>query len=425
MRKPRLPLLQASMLLSTAMLLTTAPVFAGDDDAALSLADKTQDKTEQASNWRTYVEAAAIEARPAAPGPQIHGNRLSFDVRFDDSFAPGWRVVLADHLDSTRVDGPPGNQEINTLKEAYLSWHVQPNLIADLGRINVRNGVGVGYNPTDYFRTNAVRSIISIDPASLRENRLGSVMFRAQTLWDSGSLTALYSPEIAKEPSTSGLGLDLGATNQSARWQVALSEKFSDKLNPQWLLSGGAGQSPQLGMNLSALANDSTVVYFEWSGGRSAPLATQAAMVAGNEAFRSRAATGLTYTTPNNISISAEYEYNGAGLDRSDWDALQTGSPLIYGRYRGYVANVQDLPTNRGVFTYLMWQDAIIKHLDISALLRYDLVDHSRLQWVETRYHWPKVDVALQWQTDTGRQSTDYGALPDRRLWQAVTRFYF
>jgi hypothetical protein len=419
MHRSKLPWLAATMLL------TAAPAFAGDDDAALSLADKTLDKAEQASNLHAYLEAAALEARPSTPGASFHGNRLTFDVKFDDTLASGWRAVFSDHLDSTRVDGPPGNQEINTLKEAYVSWHVQPNLIADLGRINVRNGVGVGYNPTDYFRADAVRSIISIDPASLRENRLGSVMFRAQTLWDSGSLTALYSPELAKEPSTSGLGLDLGATNQSARWQVAASEKFSDRINPQLLLSGGAGQSPQLGLNLSALANDSTVVYFEWSGGRSAPLTSQAAMVAGHDAFRSRAATGLTYTTPNNISISAEYEYNGAGLDRPGWDALQAGSPLVYARYRGYVANVQDLPTTRGVFIFAMWQDAMIKHLDLSALIRYDLIDHSRLQWAEARYHWSRIDVALQWQQEAGGQTTDFGALPDRRLWQAVTRFYF
>lgn len=414
------------LLLALTLPAATAQAIAGDDDtAALSLADKTVATAAQTSDWHMYVEGADIEGRPTGPGLAVQGTRLSVDAKFDDSFAAGWRAVFADHVDFTRLDGPPGNQDINTLKEAYLSWHAQPDLIADLGRINVRNGVGVGYNPTDYFRADAVREIISIDPASLRENRLGSVMLRGQTLWDSGSLTALYSPELVSQPTTDGFSPDLGATNQRDRWQLVLSEKLSASINPQWLLSGGAGQSPQLGMNLTALPNDSTVAYFEWSGGRSSPLLTQALMSTGNEAFRSRVATGLTYTTTNNISLTAEYEYNGAGLDQASWNSLQHGSPLIYGLYREFAANIQDLPTQRGIFFYAFWQDAMIKHLDISAMLREDTVDHSRLQWLETRYHWTSVDVAVQWQLDNGRQTSDYGALPDRRLWQVVARLYF
>jgi hypothetical protein len=413
-------------LLASLLLTATSPALAGDDDtAALSLADKTSATAAQTSNWHMYVEAAASGARAEGTGQTISGERLSFDAKFDDAFAPGWRAVFADHIDFTRLDGPPGDQNINTLKEAYLSWHAQPDLIADLGRINVRNGVGVGYNPTDYFRADAVRSIISIDPSSLRENRLGSVMLRGQTLWDSGSLTALYSPELVSQPTTNGFSPDFGATNQHARWQLALSEKLSDTINPQWLLSGSAGQSPQLGMNLTALANDATVVYFEWSGGRSAPLASQAFMIPGNEAFRSRIATGLTYTTASNISFTAEYEYNGAGMNASDWNSLQHGPLPFYGAYRLFVANVQDLPTTRNLFFFSVWQDAMIKHLDLTALARYDVIDHSRLQWLEARYHWPSVDVALQWQFDNGHQTSDYGALPDQRLWQLVARFYF
>jgi hypothetical protein len=178
-------------------------------------------------------------------------------------------------------------------------------------------------------------------------------------------------------------------------------------------------------MNMTALANDSTVAFFEWSGGRSSPLLSQALMTPGNEAFRSHLTTGLTYTTPNNISISAEFEYNGGGLNPSAWNSLQRGPIPVYILYREYVGNVLDLPTTRNVFSYAFWQDALVKHLDLTALVRYDTVDHSRLQWLEARYHWPSFDVALQWQLDIGRQTSDFGALPDRRVWQVLARFYF
>ncbi|HEY5293014.1 MAG TPA: hypothetical protein VIJ43_11960 [Burkholderiales bacterium] len=408
------------------LLIAASPALADDEDAAaLLLADQTTMTAEQSKDWRVFAEAAARESRRQGAGTALHGARLSLDARFDKTFAPGWRAVFADRLDMNRMDGGSGNRDINTLKEAYLSWQAQPDRIADLGRINARNGVAMGYNPTDYFRAGALRSIVSLDPPSLRENRLGSAMLRGQQLWNGGSLTALYSPKLADQPSDRVFNPDLGATNQRARWQVALSEKLSDALNPQWLLSGGAGQSPQLGLNLTALPNDATVAYFEWSGGRAASLAAQALMSRDDAAFRSRLSTGLTYTTPNNISLTAEYEYNGAGLDQSAWNALRRGPPATYGLYRGLVTNLQDPPTRHNVFLYAVLQDALVKHLDVTAMLRNDAVDHSRLQWLEARYHWTRVDFALQTQLNTGRPGSNYGALPERRLWQALVRYFF
>lgn len=412
--------------LTLLLLAATAPALAADEDAAaLLLADQTATTAEQSSDWRVYLEAAARESRRLDTGLAQHGERASLDVRFDQTFAPGWRAVFADRLDLNRIDGVSAGREINTLKEAYLSWQAQPQRIADLGRINVRNGVALGYNPTDYFRAGALRSVVSLDPASLRENRLGSAMLRGQSLWNGGSLSALYSPKLADKPSDSAYSPDWGASNQRARWQLALSEKLSDALAPQWLLSGGAGQSPQLGLNLTALPNDATVAYFEWSGGRATSLAAQALGRPDDAAYRSRLATGLTYTTPNNITLTAEYQYNGGALDRDGWDALRRGPPATYGLYRSFVANIQDPPTRRNVFLYALWQDALLKRLDFTAMLRYDAVDHSRLQWLEARYHWARVDIALQTQLNTGPPASNYGAAADRRVWQALLRYFF
>ncbi len=401
------------------------PALADDDAAALSLADQTATTAEQAGDWRVYSEAALRESRRQGAGLARHDTRLSLDARLDTTLAPGWRAVFADRLDLNRGDGISGNNDVNTLKEAYVSWQAQPDRVADLGRINVRNGAAMGYNPTDYFRVGALRSVVSLDPASLRENRLGSAMLRGQTLWEGGSLTALYSPKLDDRPSAAVFSPDLGATNQRARWLMAFSQKLSDVLNPQWLLYGGAGQSAQVGLNLTALPNDATVAYIEWSGGRSPSLATQALMRPDDTAFRSRVSTGLTYTTPGNVALTAEYEYNGAGLDRTGWNALRRGSPSAYGIYRGFASNVQDPATRHNLFLYAFWQDALVQHLDLTAMVRNDLVDHSRLQWLEARYHWTRVDVALQTQLNTGQAGSDYGASVDRRIWQVLLRFFF
>ena len=409
-----------------ALLATTLPALAADEDAAaLLLADQTSAAAETSRDWRVFVEAAAREARPQGPGLAQHGTRLSVDARLDKTFAPGWRAVFADRLDMERLAGDTGNRNINTLKEAYVSWQAQPDRIADLGRINARNGVAMGYNPTDYFRAGALRSVVSLDPASLRENRLGSAMLRGQQLWTGGSLTALYSPKLTDNTSDRAFSPDWGATNQSDRWLLALGERLSTVFNPQWLLSGGQGQSPQLGLNLTALPNDATVAYFEWSGGRSDSLAAQALKGPDDAAFRSRSSTGLTYTTPNNLSLTAEYEYNGGALDENGWNGLRHGPPAAYAQYRGYVANLQDPATRHNVFFYAFWQDVLVKHLDLTAMVRYDVGDRSRLHWFEARYHWSRVDIALQTQLNNGDPRSNYGAVPERRVWQALVRYFF
>ena len=111
------------------------------------------------------------------------------------------------------------------------------------------------------------------------------------------------------------------------------------------------------------------------------------------------------------------------GLDRDAWNALRHGPPAAYGLYGDFVANLQDPPTRDNLFLYALWQDALVgEHLDLTVIVRHDLVDQSRLQWLEMRYHWTRVDVALQTQLNTGQPGSNYGALPDRRLWQALAR---
>lgn len=394
------------------------------ESAALDLADQTVTAVQADSDWRVFAEAGLRWSTLQGTLARQRAERLSLDIHYDKVWAPGWRAVFADRLDHTWQGGSSGERSVNTLKEAYLSWQPDPGRVADLGRINARNGVSLGYNPTDYFRAGAVRSVVSIDPASLRENRLGSAMLRGQALWTGASLTGLYAPKLADQPSEAAFSPDFGATNQRDRWLVSLSHKLAEGLSPQWLAYGGAGQSAQLGFNLSGLIDDATVGNLEWSGGRAPTLLTQGLGRPDDTLFRSRLAAGLTHTTAYKLSLTLEYEYNGAGLDQTGWNAVRRGPPAAYARYRAFAANLQDLPTRQNLFLYANWQDALITRLDLTAMVRRDIVDRSRLHWLEARYHWSRVDLALQWQINSGDPGSNFGALPERRMMQALVRFY-
>jgi len=412
-------------LLPILLFAAAARALAADDDAAaLSLADQTAKTTQAASDWRAFVEAA--EARSALRVGSIeHDANLFLGVRYDTTFAPGWRAIFTDLLDVRWQEDHSRQKTVNTLIDGYVSWQVWPNAIIDAGRINTRNGVAFGYNPTDYFRANAVRSVISVDPASLRENRLGSVMIRSQALWTAGALTALYSPRLADQPSNAAFSPDFGATNFRDRWLLAASYALSKQLNPQFLIYREAGQSPQIGLNLTTLLNDATVAYVEYSGGRSSSLLAQVQMPASAFAFQSRLAAGATYTTASNLSLTIEYEFNGAGLGRAAWNALRSESPAAYAQYRTLATELQELPTKQRVFANARWQDAMINHLDLAAFAYYDPLDSSRQFWVEARYHWTKLDLALQWQVNSGSPGSEYGAVPARQIWQALVKYFF
>ncbi len=412
------------LLMSLALAAGPQPARADDADA-LALADSAPVKAKTASDWRWYAEAAFGQATPRNGGSATRNERLSLDLQLDKSFAPDWRAIVSDRLDVNWPAQGADQRAIHTIREAYLSWQAQADQIVDLGRVNARNGVALGYNPTDFFRDGAIRSVVSVDPSSLKTNRQGSVMLRGQTLWSGASLTALYAPKLAEQPNGAGFNPDWGATNGQNRWLVSASRQFTENLNPQGLLFGAQGQSPQLGLNLTTLIGDATVVFLEWSGGRSRTQLSQALNAVDDTAFRHRLATGATYTSEDKFSLTLEYDYNGAALDDATWSALMRGSPLVYGQYRIWVQNAQELPSQQAAFLYATWQDAVVKHLDLNAMLRFNVADHSHLSWLEARYHWDRADLALQWQFNNGSVGSEFGATTQQKAWQALVRYYF
>ena len=418
-----------------------------DDAAALALADRTQPEADTPRACVEYAEAAVTETTYSNSAPSSAGGRASADIRCDSALGERWRAVFSDRLDYFWAQGASA-QAVNTLKEAYVSFRDGGTELFDLGRINVREGVGFAYNPTDYFRADAVRAIVSIDPNTLRDERLGTLMARSQTLWSSGSLTALYAPRVSAEPNTSTFSPDLGATNRRGRWELVLSQRWAADFQPQLSLTGTEHQSPQAGLNLTCLLNSATVAYLEWSGGRgpsnlaasgyfsavppgtTGPIAAAVPVVpatspAATTAFHSRLSTGFTYTTPYKLSVTLEYEYDGAAPSRSDWAAIRRNAPAPYVQYREYAGSQTELAARQNLFGYAHWDDVGIPHLDLTAFVRFDPYDHSRVTWAEARYHWRHAGLALQWQRRAGDATSDFAPWPVRQSWLALVDYYF
>lgn len=394
-----------------------------DVAAALDLADQAVAEPATARDWRASLDLSGLWIqRRAGNGEGRHAQRVSVDLSFDTRLAPDWRFRFADRLDGLVQDNALGPRSVNTLKEAYASWQPSAVWSLDLGRVNVRNGTAAGYNPTDYFREGAVRSVVSAAPSSLRENRQGSVMLRAQRVWDGGSLTGLYSPRLEREADSDSFDLDFGATNFAHRWQLAWTQRWREGLAPQLLLTGGSDRSAQIGANVSALLSDKLIAFGEWSGGRGREQVDRALGLGGANAWRQRSSLGLTLTTSNKMNWTLEYEHNGAAPGRAAWAAL---APAERGAYAAWAQNQQETFVRENWFVLLNWQEVFVRQLDVNAFVRHNPYDRSTMYWAEARYHLRKVDLVAQAQFNRGRPGSSFGSIPQESTVRLGAVFYF
>ncbi|WP_051258629.1 hypothetical protein [Chitinibacter tainanensis] len=379
--------------------------------------------------WRGFIEGMAGSFKPDNGAGEIQDGRISLDLALDWTFAPGWRLLGANRLDLRQQqashDGHWQDSQTNTLKELYLSWQASPDWVHQLGRINLRQGVALGYNPTDYFKVGALRSIVSIAPDSLRENRLGSGMWRSQWLWAGGAASLAYSPKLDNQRSSSPFSPDWAASNPAHRILLSYSPSLNERWSIQGLMLAESGATPQWGLNISLLANDATTLFAEYSGGYSHDLLA-ASSTAGDTHWQQQIATGATVTWPlagSSLSSTLEYHYNGRAANQAQWQALQQDLPR-YGRYRQAAGLLQAPPTQHNLFALVSWNKAFWPQLELSLMLNHDLVDHSHQQWLEARYHWAQADLALQWTHSSGSALSHYGAQAGER-WQLLLRYYF
>ena len=404
------------------------PAFGADAEAdALSLESAPVAPTPAATkDTRIFVEGAIGNSSQRYQLASRDLRRASFDFSHSAQLGPGLRAVFSDRVDYIHPTDPGVDATVNSLREAYLSWAPDAgNSVLEFGRINLRYGPAYGYNPTDFFRDGSLRTLTTANPFALRENRLGSVMLRGQRLWTGGSLSVAYSPKLTSQPSADGWNLDLGATNNRNRVLIALGTQFSQRVSSQILAYKEVGMSPTLGASLTALLSDAATAQMEWSRGSEPDLLSRALAAPGPASTRNRFAGGLTYTTLGKLSITAEYEYNGFALSRSNWANLGATSPATQVAYLIEAQRLQEQVPREAYLIYVTQKSLWLKDLDLTAFLRINANDHSRLAWVELRHHWPNFDLAFQLQQNIGRITSEYGIMPDRRIVQILGTYYF
>ena len=440
-----------------------------DENNDLDLIPQAAKREEAPNRWpgRVFVENAltATSLRddllvPSPPPlPPRWEERLFGDARFEWAPSSNSHITYSGRLNFILQDdlGFPNRGNVtHDLRELYASIEPQPRSYLDAGRINLKSGVALGFNPTDFFKARAVVDPLTADPSALREDRLGTVMVRAQHVGEGSSLTLSYAPRltdpapIAPDPDR-GFDPLWGRTNGTERWLAKASAKLGDGVNPELLAFHENGRW-KLGANIAESVGQGTVLYLEWSGGKrlgvidealafgrdtgTIPASAPGLITQGNdERFRNQIALGGSYTTEAKITFNLEYHYNEAGFTREDWsrwfasgEGRPDSSPItrVLWYMRSYAADRQEPVQQHSIFLRADWVDAFVPKLELTGFVLADARDGSTLWQAEASY--AKTDYwsfgVLAGGTTGGRRS-NFGSLPrEASILLKATRYF-
>jgi hypothetical protein len=397
-----------------------------------------------------------------SPGPRPYNwqERLFLDVRKEWRLAGPLTLTYSGRVNFRAEDDlsfPTHENLINDLREAYLGWQPWDRTYFDLGRINLKSGVALGYNPTDFFRTRAVVEPLSADPTVLREDRLGTFMLRAQQLLEGGSFTVAFAPKLY-EPSAIYTNINLRSidpmldrTNARNRFLAKGSLNMGVRFSPDLLLYH-EGNRTRIGTNLAESFGQKSVAYFEWSGGRRASLIDDALRYgrdtgalplhapssipeSSHQSFQNELSIGASYTTQTRITFNLEYHFNQAGFTRADWrnwfaagHAHSSASPVVGELWylRDYALDQQDPISRHSVFLRADWVDAFIPKLELTGFVNADTYDGSGVLQISADYylsdHWTVGGLIA---TNFGPPHSDFGSLTEGANFMFKVARYF
>lgn len=342
------------------------------------------------SNLRLEGWTQSADLRHDVPGQPTHQQRAVLDFRREWQPAPGegrWTLGGSGRLE--QVGGSEGAQTRFALREAYASTQWAPGRYVDAGRIQWRNGVAYGFNPSDFLKRGAVLDLGTQNPQALRENRLGTVMLRQQWLGPSGSLQLGWMPQLSSSssgeahtstnPRSPGWERTNGRSATLLRW----APNTGDTWTAEGLVYARSGEPVRWATNLTRSVGEAWIVYAEWAGGRAAATPSSPA----SSHWTQELATGATWTSPWNWNVTLERQ--------------QASTP----------------GTSDGWFTRLAWDKPFgLRDTDLAGFVRVNSGDHSRLWQLDAHWHVnDRHSLGLIWGGSQGNPVSEYGRMPVRR----------
>lgn len=439
--------------LATLVLLSAGVAAAATEDSDLdripdALGPSSSSSSSSAAHARLYLENALTVATlrdPVVlfppPPPYRWQDRASADLTADWAARPSFKLTLSDRVDLVAEEHQTWwsrSTARNELREAYATWQPRPRLYLEAGRINVRSGVALGFNPTDVFRPRTLVGQASLDPSVLSRNRLGTAMVRAQAIGERGAVSLIYAPKLF-EPSPIGrnpAGVDprLDATNAAHRVLASASGNAGD-LSVQGLVYLERRRS-KVGLALTRPLGASVVACTEGTLGYEADLIARA-IEYGREtgtlppgapppiptdpspAARGDVAAGASWAIAARLTLNLEYHFHQGALGDDDWArwfAAGRANPLLAPELwyiRGYAAAELEPASQHNAFARVAWPNAGVDNLEVDGFAFVNLRDGSTLTQVTASYGMSdRWTFTLSLSANLGTARSERGSLP-------------
>ncbi len=343
-----------------------------------------------------------------------------------------------------RIVGNAHDVSIN-LKELYYKGEISPTNLVELGRMNVKEGVARGFNPTDFFK-GSTSLTLSTDPKEIKDNRLGSVMMQNTLFFDDFTFKAIISPKISVDEdgvwgSKKDYGLHLDETNYETRQSLYLAYNGLKDVSASLLVHHNKDADEEsLGVNLSYVKN-SWIFYTEGSVKEGKNDVTksierlnlspsvQNALASEKETVQ-KAVLGVNYTY-DNISTNFEYIFNRAGLDSSEWnswfDLAKSNAQMAgqLGAIRGDIASKEEIMSRDSLFVFSRMTD-ILTNVDGSLMMWINPYDKSTLSQIGVEYALKDdVQTNIYLRNYQGANDTEYGSFADNYQILIEGEYYF
>ncbi len=397
---------------------------------------------------RLYLEDALTVATLRAPvipfpppAPSRWQDRASADLVAEWAARASLKLTVSDRVDLVAQEHQTWwsrSTARNEPREAYASWQPRARLYFEAGRINVRNGVALGFNPTDFFRPRTLVGQASLDPSVLSRNRLGTAMLRVQAIGERGSVSIIYAPKLFEASPIAGnpVGVDprLDATNAAHRVLASASGNAGD-LSVQALVYLEQRRS-RVGLALTRPLGASVVAYAEGTLGYEADLITRAIEYGQRTgtlppgappplptdpslALRSDVAAGASWAIAARLTLNFEYHFHQGALGGDDWArwfAAGRANPLLAPELwyiRGYAADQLEPASQHNAFARVAWPNAGVDNLEVDGFAFVNLRDGSTLTQITASYAMSdRWTFTLSLSANLGSAQSERGSLP-------------
>lgn len=230
----------------------------------------------------------------------------------------------------------------NSVDDAYLDMEFGKGFFIYVGKKNVRHGVGLGSNPTDFLGEGK-----EVDRTKREEERRlereGNYLIGIDTFYENITLSTIFAPSI------SGL--------HQKRDRFLLKADISvESINTDMSLHYFNASIPGIGFNISSTISNELVLYtetaFRWGSDRKAvkliqeniPDIYEISDCDDNHRVFPHVVIGGHYTFEDKTNIICEYIYNGSGYNDKEWDNLMEFIKYSYNGYKsGFFRELMEL----------------------------------------------------------------------------------